>query len=159
MNVSLAYETTVFLSVAVLGISEGILFDIFRVVRRKVSKSFLCVSITDVLYWIFAGSLFAAAMFYITCGELRGYMFAGMILGLILYFLLLSNTIVSIITGIFSLFLKIFEIFFKILLTPTHFLYKMVLMPGTFFLKKIGNGVGKTISILKSGKKNDNEKK
>ncbi len=156
MKISVTHELIVFLSVTMLGLAEGFLFDIFRAVRRLAPKSFLSVGITDVIYWLFALSLFAWAMFWLTGGELRGYMFIGIALGLLFHFLLLSDVIISIVTEIFLLFLKFFNFFLKILLTPARFLYKMVLVPIYSFLKSI---FGKISHVRKSGRKNDKKTK
>lgn len=159
MKISITHELVVFLSVTLLGILQGCLFDVFRVVRKNTSRSFVCVGITDVIYWLSAGSLFAVFMLFLTDGELRGYMYVGMILGLILYFLLFSDLIISFVTNIFIFFLKFFNFFLKILLTPARFLYKMILVPVSLFFGKVGKVYGKKCNIRKSGKKDDKKTK
>lgn len=159
MGVNVTYELTIFLSVVLLGLLEGVLFDIFRVIRKISSKTFLAVSAVDVLFWFFATGFFAFFMMKLTNGAVRAYMLVGMILGLIFHFLLFSDRIISIITVIFTLFLKIFKFFLKILLTPTHFLYKMVLVLIALFLKRRFLCIGKISSVLKSGKNNDKKTK
>lgn len=156
MKISVTHELVVFLSVTLLGIAEGILFDIFRAVRKNISDSFLAVGISDAVYWLFAVSLFSAAMLRLNNGELRGYVFIGLGLGLLFHFLLFSNLIISIVTEIFLFFLKIFKIFLKILLTPTHFLYKMVVVPIYTFFKAC---IGKISNVRKSGRRNDKKTK
>lgn len=159
MKISITHELIVFLSMTALGLFEGFVFDVFRVVRKNISKTFWKVSITDVVYWFVSGAIFAAAVWKVTNGELRAYMFLGIGLGLIFHFLLLSDLIISIITKIFTLFLKIFKFFLKILLTPTQFLYKMVLKPIIIFLKRKIGCVSKIRNMRKSGIRNDKKTK
>lgn len=135
MGTSHVCETFVFLYSVLLGVAEGIVFDAFRAVRKHIPRSFAAVGATDVLYWIFSGMLFASAVYSITGGGLRAYIFVGMLLGAVLYFLLFGRVALRVISVTFSVFLKIFQFFFKILLTPGHFFYKMVLVSLSAFFK------------------------
>ena len=47
MKISITHELTVFLIMTALGIFEGILFDVFRVWRKMLSKSFLAVGVSE----------------------------------------------------------------------------------------------------------------
>lgn len=159
MKISITHELTVFLIMTALGIFDGILFDVFRVWRKMLSKSFLAVGISDAVCWILAGSAFAFTVWNFADGELRGYIFIGIILGLVLYFLTFSDRNISIITGIFIFFLKIFKFFLKILLTPGRFLYKMILEPVQGFIKRKIYCILKVFNIRNLGIKNDKKTK
>jgi len=117
-----------------IGAAEGFVFDLFRVLRKNTCKSFAAVSISDVLYWIVAAVILIAALFHFTFGQLRGYLFVGIALGLIFYFLLISRWVIAFLMKLIAIILKIFKLIFKILLTPLTFLYKMLLASLVMFL-------------------------
>ena len=127
MRVSLTGELFVFFCMVAVGMAEGFLFDIFRVFGKFVKKSFWVVGISDLIYWLSATLIFVASAEFLNSGELRFYLFLGVAVGLLLYYLLLSKLIITIFFRIIKLFLQIFKLILKILLTPTHFLYKILL--------------------------------
>lgn len=133
----------------VLGAAEGLLFDLFRIVRKNTCKSFLAVGVSDIIYWLLAAFLFAAAVINFTDGELRGYIFIGIALGLIFYFLAFSRMIIIIFMTFISIILKIFKLIFKILLTPVKILYKMLVRPFIRFLKKLFLSIKNSILRIK----------
>ncbi len=137
VRISVTRELCIFFVMLLLGISEGVIFDIFRMFRKKLPRGFLPAGISDIIYWLFAAGCFFYALWNLTAGELRGYMFIGIALGLIFYFLLLSKTIIFVFTAIFKFFLTIFKLIFKILLTPLAFLYKMLLEPFGRLFKRL----------------------
>ena len=108
MKISITHELIVFLSMTALGLFEGFVFDVFRVVRKNISKTFWKVSITDVGYWFVSGAIFAVAVWKVT---------------------------------------------------PTKFLYKMVLRPIIVFLKRKIGCVSKIRNMRKSGIRNDKKTK
>ena len=147
MKISLAYELYVFFAMIIVGMLEGAVFDFFKAFRKRAS-SFSVVGILDILYWIFASFIFLIFLVYSSDGELRGYIFIALVLGLVFYFLLFSRWINCLMDVIIRFFLKFFKFFFKILLTPLTFLYKILV--GVF--RRL-----KSILFCKSEKKNDKE--
>ncbi len=127
MKISVTQELLIFAAMILSGIAHGFLFDFFRVIRKLLFKKKTAQNFIDILYWIFAGALFFVSILYFNDGELRLFIFVGIGLGLIFYFLLLTNSINFLLWWLFSKILKIFQLIFKILLTPATFLYKIII--------------------------------
>ena len=114
------------------GIIIGLLFDLFRAIRKCYKTSNIIIYIEDVLFWILAGLLTLVVIFIFANGQIRLYMVLMLILGCIIYFatiskyiMLLSTKIINIIKYIFKIstlpFIKLFQfikkrIIFKIFL-------------------------------------------
>lgn len=82
-------------SVTILsGIAIGFLFDIFRALRGIVRPRGLLSDAGDLAFWVLTTFFLSAALLFGNWGEVRLYVFAGIIIGLILYRLLASNVVV-----------------------------------------------------------------
>lgn len=99
------------------GFLIGILFDIFRILRKSFKTKDIITYIEDILFWIITGIFLLYSVFRFNNGEIRLYMFIAILIGVLLYMLILSSYIikinVKIITSIKKLFQKIFNVFFK----------------------------------------------
>ena len=88
MGIDLAEQARTFLGAAVLGMGLGLVYDIFRVLRRRLDLPLLG-ALLDLTFWaLTAGGLLGYAL--ASGGRLRLYMAAALFLGAVLYFLLLS---------------------------------------------------------------------
>lgn len=153
MKVCLSHELLTFLMMIAVGAAEGFIFDLFRVLRKNTCKSFAAVGVSDVLYWLVTAVVLVAALLHFTFGALRGYLFIGVAIGLIFYFLLLSRAVIWLFMKIIALILKIFKLIFKILLTPLTFLYKMLLVRVIAFLGRLFGRLSAKIKLCFFGMK------
>ncbi len=122
MGVDITSELCIFVASIISGMLSGILYDFFTVFTIKSKKLF--VSLSDILLSFVICVLIVAVFYFYNSFDLRWYMFIGLFLGIILYFLCLSNIFVFCLTKI----MKLFAFIFKILLTPTLFLYKILVV-------------------------------
>ncbi len=101
------------------GISIGLLFDIFRILRKSFHTADWITYIQDVLFWMLAGSMMLFSIFTFNHGEIRSYVFIGILIGVVIYMLAISKLIVKS-SVIIILFVK------KILSYPIHLIEKIV---------------------------------
>ena len=101
-------QTYVFLSSVIVGILLAIIFDIFRIFRRKGKTPNYVVYIQDVFYWLIVTFIIIMSAFITNDGELRGYMFIGYILGAVIYIVTFSSHILNITGKILDFFENIF---------------------------------------------------
>lgn len=101
------------------GISIGLLFDIFRILRKSFHTADWITYIQDVLFWMLAGSMMLFSIFTFNHGEIRSYVFIGILIGVVIYMLAISKLIVKSSVTII-LFVK------KILSYPIHLIEKIV---------------------------------
>ncbi|MBQ8300014.1 MAG: spore cortex biosynthesis protein YabQ [Clostridia bacterium] len=89
-------QTYVFLWSVVIGAFLALIFDFFRILRRKGKTKNFIVYIQDIIYWILVTIIIIMSAFITNDGELRGYMFIGYILGSIIYLASISKIILKI---------------------------------------------------------------
>jgi len=154
MKPVIANEVYAFLGMTVLGVSIGIIFDIFRAFRRSIIKKEIYAHITDIIFWSVSLALAMKSIYYFNDGVLRVCFIFASFLGALLYFFTLSRPFMRVFSIIFEIILKIFKFIFKILLTPTHFLYKILLV--TFEgIRRILKKCFKRKKVKKRGCRND----
>lgn len=112
------------------GIAIGILFDIFRVTRKTFKISDFITYIQDSIFWIMSGILTLYFIFNFNNGEIRLYIFLGIILGIVLYILLISKYFVKINTFILDKLKKVIEI----ILLPIKKLLRILLFRPISFI-------------------------
>ena len=104
MAINQAY---LFLVFALNGIFIGILFDFFRILRKSFKTVNFITNIEDILFWILTGLSIIYCMYNFSGGTLRFFMLLGLILGILLYMLTLSDFLVKIVVKIISIIKKI----------------------------------------------------
>ncbi len=129
MGVDITSELCIFVACVISGILSGLLYDFFTIFRIKSKKLF--VSLSDIFLSFVICVLIVSVFYLYNSFDLRLYMFFGLFLGIILYFLCLSTIFVFCLTKI----IKLFDFIFKILLTPTRFLYKILVV---YLFKSVG---------------------
>lgn len=139
-------EIYIFLLFILTGMSIGILFDIFRILRKSFKTIDFITYIQDFLFWILAGAILLYSIFSFNNGELRGYIFIGVILGIILYMLILSKYFVKISVAIINI-LK------KIIYTPIKFIINFVKKHIIEHFIKIVNKIKTILGNFKYNKK------
>lgn len=77
------------------GISIGIIFDFFRAQRKVIKTNDIITYIQDILFCLISGSGLFFIIFKFTNGEIRMYMIFGGMLGIIMYFNVLSQSFIK----------------------------------------------------------------
>ncbi len=108
-------QTYLFIVFSLTGIEIGILFDLFRSIRKNFKTSNIITYIEDVTFWILTGILILYNIWYFNNGEIRLFMFLGIIMGLLIYILTLSNLFIKLTSLIINILKKIFSPFLSIL--------------------------------------------
>jgi len=116
------------------GIIIGILFDIFRIIRKSFKTPDFITYIEDILFWILAGLILLFNLFVFNNGELRIYIFIGLIFGLFIYMLTLSKYFIKISVGILVFIKKVF--YFPIHIIGS-FIKKFILRPFSSIFQKV----------------------
>ena len=80
-----------FLIFILVGMVIGITYDIFRILRKSFRTIDFITYIQDFLFWIITGVILLYSIFTFNNGELRSYIFIGILLGLILICFQLVN--------------------------------------------------------------------
>ena len=100
-------QSFTFIIFILVGILIGIVFDIFRIIRRSFKTPDFITYIEDILFWIISGALLLFCIFTFNNGELRLYLFVSIILGNLLYLFTLSKYFIKISTYLINILKKI----------------------------------------------------
>ena len=118
------------------GIVIGVLFDIFRIIRRSFKTPDFLTYIEDILFWLMAGIILLFTIFTFNNGEIRLYIFVSLLFGLTIYLLTLSKFFIKI-------NVKIIEIIKKIVCYPIKLIYnfikRFIFRPIIFVFNNIRN--------------------
>lgn len=98
-------QAYLFLVFTINGIIIGLLFDIFRILRKSFKTSDIITYFQDILFWILTGLILLYSIFNFSNGEIRFYMFLGVFLGCLIYMLIFSKYFIDFNVKIIS-FLK-----------------------------------------------------
>lgn len=122
MNVLLLSQFNTVFIFFLTGICIGLLFDFFRIQRKVLKTCDFITYIQDILFWIVSGLIIIFVIMKYTNGEIRIYMVLGIILGILIYFLIISKYIMKIFVCILSFLLNIIGK----LLFPIKKIYKII---------------------------------
>lgn len=106
-------QTYVFLCSLFVGMLLAVVFDFFRILRRKGNTKTYIVYLQDILYWIIVTFIIIISAFITNDGELRGYMFIGYILGAIVYIVTISQSVLKIVYKVLDFIEMIWMKFIK----------------------------------------------
>lgn len=122
MNALLLSQFNIVFIFFLTGICIGLLFDFFRIQRKVLRTCDFITYIQDILFWIISGLIIIFVIMKYTNGEIRIYMVFGIILGILIYFLIISKYIMKIFVCILSFLLNIIGK----LLFPLKKIYKII---------------------------------
>lgn len=154
-------QAYLFLVFTINGIIIGLLFDIFRILRKSFKTSDIITYIQDILFWILTGLILLYSIFTFSNGEVRFYMFLGVFLGCLIYMLLFSKYFININVKIIMIIKNIVNKILSIIIFPLKliltFIKKIFFKPINFItinIKKFElNSQKKLKNILKQQKK------
>jgi len=135
-------QAYLFLVFSLTGVIIGILFDFFRILRRTIKTSNFITYIEDILFWILTGFLILYNIWYFNNGEIRIYMFLGIILGVLIYMLTLSSILIKIFSKILRTLINMLELPFKTIISIFRKLNTAIKEIFTKITKKLTNKKG-----------------
>lgn len=89
-------QANLFLIFTLDGILIGLLFDIFRILRKSFKTADIVTYIEDTIFWLLTGTIILYSIFVFNNGEIRFFMFIGLLLGVAFYLLLFSKYVINI---------------------------------------------------------------
>ena len=129
----------------ITGIVIAILFDIFRILRKSFKTADWLTNLQDILFWILAGFIILFSIFKFNNGEIRSYIFIGIVLGVLIYMLTISRYIVKYSVIIIKFIKKIVHYPINLTLKIFNILF---IKPIKFLIHKISTFLKKCFKIL-----------
>lgn len=149
-------QAYLFLIFVINGIIIGLVFDFFRILRISFKTKDFITYIEDIIFWIITGIILLYSIFVFNNGQIRLFMFIGVVIGVIAYILLLSKYIIKInvfiINGLKKIILIpfnfLYKIIKKILFRPISFVIINIRKFSTNIIKKTKKSIGKKEGFL-----------
>ena len=119
-------QAYLFLVFTINGIIIGLLFDIFRILRRSFKTSDIITYLQDILFWILTGFILLYSIFTFSNGEIRFYMFLGVFLGCLIYMLIFSKYFININVKIILTIKKVIGKIISIIIFPIKIIIRFI---------------------------------
>ena len=136
-----------FIIFIVVGIIISILFDIFRILRKVFKTPDFITYIEDIIFGVFSGIIIIYSIFIFNNGEIRLYLFLGILLGILSYLCTLSKLFIKFGDKIFTFFKKIllFPIKKALLFSKNvlKFINRNIFRPFSKFINNLRNKISK----------------
>ena len=130
MAINQAY---LFLLFSLNGVIIGLLYDLFRILRKTFKTVDFVTYIEDILFWILTGIIIIFFMYNFSDGSLRLFMVFGLIIGILIYMVTFSKIIIKFSMIVINVLKKII----CILLVPIKFFLKLLLKVINFLKLKV----------------------
>lgn len=130
-----------FLITVLSGIVIGILFDGYRLLRGILLPKVLATGIGDLLFCLVVTMFVFCALILINWGELRSYIFIGLIIGFVIHNRFFSRHILRLF-GVLIYYIRKICVFLKMVLwTPLVFMFRVLLFPWRWLYNKLSRQV------------------
>ena len=96
MVITMAGQLKQLMYMAVFGFCAAFIYDILRAARRITAQNTFSVSVQDIIFWLFLGVSTFLLIFRLNYGEIRLFMFLGMVIGMAVYFTVISPVFLKI---------------------------------------------------------------
>lgn len=144
-DTTITLQPKIFLYSIILGILISIYFDLFKSVRQLCDFSELQVFFQDIAFFLVVTPCVFMFLQSFTYGELRGFVFIGLILGFLMWRFTLSRYFVYLLVFVFGFFIKSFSYLSGKI---SHFFDSLILF-STQKIKKFLKMVKKAVFSLK----------
>lgn len=128
------------------------IYDAFRIKRKAIKTSNIVTCVEDFVYWVIVALVMFYVMYYSNDGEIRGYIYIGTIIGVIVYFIFFSRLVINTSMFILKILYTTIKWVIKIIIYPIKIIYKVVKVPAKLIAKMAGN-VSKKVKerLIKEG--------
>jgi spore cortex biosynthesis protein YabQ len=137
-------QVYVFLYAIIGGAIAAFFYDILRIKRRAVKTNVLLVGLEDIIYWLAAAVFLFITVYKSNSGEMRGYIFIGNLIGVMLYESLLSKIVIKFSVTFINITKRVIMFTAKMLSYPFRFIYK-VFKPVIMLVAKLISGISKAV--------------
>lgn len=150
MPISVANQVYTFLYSVIGGAVIAFIYDVFRIKRKAIKTKSLIIQLEDLLYWIIVSIVMFAVIYYSNEGEIRGFIFIGTVLGVILYVTLLSNIIMKVSLFILKIISRILRAIWIVVSFPFRLIIKILSIPIKLLVKISGTGIKNARNIARN---------
>ena len=137
MPVSVSDQAIIFFYSGLGGMLIAFLYDAFRIKRKAMKTGTFSLYVEDIVYWVIVAIIMFGTIYISNDGELRGFIFLGTFIGIIIYILFLSKIVMMILITLLRIIHKVFTMVWKVATYPFRVIFKILSIPGLLILSRI----------------------
>ncbi|WP_242855792.1 spore cortex biosynthesis protein YabQ [Ruminiclostridium josui] len=105
------------------------LYDILRIKRRAIKTNVIILSVEDIIFWLLSAIIVFLTVYNSNDGQMRGFIFIGNILGVILYLSLFSKFVIASSMMVINFIKRIVLFIWRVVTYPFKLIYKIISVP------------------------------
>lgn len=148
MDATIKVQIYIFLTSLYGGLIAGLIYDIYRVIRRFFKPKKLVTTIEDFIFWVSIALIFFYILNKSNWTELRGYIFLGFFTGGFIYFKILSKILFLFLIKLFNGLSLILKRIMEVVTLPFKYINK-ILSPKIKKIRRIGRIFKENINKMK----------
>ena len=129
MNQVVSTQTLLFITCILIGVIMGMLYDLIRIFRKIIPHSNWSVQIEDAIYWVVCALTGFSILYMHNYGQIRFFVFIGIILGSVFYFCTFSIIFMKFATWLIDLIKHIIRTLVHILSIPIRWIISIIKIP------------------------------
>ncbi len=132
--VTINQQAFLFLTCVQTGIMMGMFYDLIRIFRKIINHPNWLVQVEDLLYWITCGGFAFTIIYWENYGQIRSFVFLGIVIGISLYFSTVSILFMKIATKVIKVMKKVMNQIIHFVLIPIKCIIAMIRVPVVYVL-------------------------
>ena len=119
-------QAYIFLIFVVNGIFIAFIFDLFRISRKTFKTPDWLTYIEDISFWLISCIILAYSIYTYNNGQIRLYMFIGLLIGSIIYIITISKYVIRVFVSVIEKIKCILNIILRFIIIPMRMILKLV---------------------------------
>lgn len=136
-----------------MGFLLGAYYDLFRVIRLVMRPGKRAIFFQDVFFFLSSAVVTFLFSLSVMDGELRFYLFLGLIAGFFAYYFTIGRVVVRSAKAVVAAFLKVWRLFWRAVFWPFRLVARLLRRPARFLQKILAFIPQKINDFLKKGLK------
>jgi spore cortex biosynthesis protein YabQ len=153
MNKVIILELGFFINSILWGGVIRIIYDCLCIFRNVIKHKAFFIALEDILYWVVCSILIFKMMYQQNNGIIRGFSIVGMLIGMLLYHVALSELVVHFISKLLSKIKYVIGRTLSLIFRPFTFLLGIISKITGKILNKVKKGAYCVLKLLKKKKK------
>ncbi|WP_034328166.1 spore cortex biosynthesis protein YabQ [Alkaliphilus transvaalensis] len=129
---SVYHETYILLATIYGGILIGFIYDLYKVFRGIFNPKKLATNLQDIFFWTIITIVAFYVLIFSNKGDLRFYNFLGFVIGVGIYYYLLSKKIIQALTFLVRLLKQFIRDLWKLITYPFHVGICLISVPYSY---------------------------
>ena len=136
MNQVVSSQAILFITSVEIGILMGVLFDLIRIFRKLLKHPNFLVQVEDMLYWIACGLVGFYMLYVCNYADIRPYIFLGIVLGAVFYFMTFSILFMRIATIVINWIKRLVSKAIELIKIPIKACIRLIKIPLQYINRK-----------------------